>query len=57
MERINIRYTVEGRDIHILQCDNEGETFLLVIGDTPYKYFKSVKSAERWLVKHNYGRA
>lgn len=57
MKRIDIRYTVEGRDIHILQCDNEGETFLLVIGDTPYKYFKSVKSAERWLVKHNYGRA
>ena len=57
MERIDIRYTVEGRNIHIIQADNTATTFLLEINDTPYRYFNSVKSAERWLVKHNYGRA
>lgn len=53
MERIDINFTVNGRNIRIFSINNYGEV-MVEIDEMPWKAFSTQRKAENWLKKNGF---
>ena len=53
MERIDIRYIANGRNIRIFSINDYGE-IMVEIDDMPWKTFGTRRKAENWLKKSGF---